>query len=114
MSEESPLKSAASNGKEKSRLADHILPSSATMIGVCMTVISLAHLIPKQSISRHVSEMLALDSLLFLGSAMLSYFSIRRPTKAEKFERMADIIFLIAISLMVIVGFIVSFELLID
>ena len=45
---------------------------------------------------------------------MLSYFSIRRPMMAEKFERIADIIFLVAISLMVVVGFIVSFELLID
>ena len=98
----------------ESRLADHILPSSATMIGMCMTVISLAHLIPQQSISRHVNEMLAFDSLLFLGSAMLSYFSIRHPKKADKFERMADVIFLFAISLMVMVGFVVSFELFID
>jgi hypothetical protein len=97
-----------------SRLADHILPSSATMIGVCMTVISLAHLIPKQNISRHVNEMLAFDSLLFLSSAMLSYFSLRHPNGAEKFERLADVIFLVAISLMVVVGFIVSFELMID
>ena len=86
MSNESPLKNTPGHGKE-SKLADHILPSSATMIGVCMTVISLAHLIPKQSISRHVNDMLALDSLLFLGSAMLSYFSIRRPMMAEKFEK---------------------------
>jgi hypothetical protein len=111
MSGQSPMET---QGKDKSRLADHILPSSATMIGVCMTVISLAHLIPKQSISRHVNEMLAFDSLLFLGSAMLSYFSIRRPIMSEKFERIADIIFLFAISLMVVVGFVVSFELLID
>lgn len=113
MSDESPQKNAPGQGKP-GRLADHILPSSATMIGVCMTVISLAHLIPKQSISRHVHEMLALDSLLFLGSAMLSYFSIRRPVLAEKFEHLADVIFLVAISLMVIAGFVVSFELLID
>jgi hypothetical protein len=99
---------------KESRLADHILPSSATMIGVCMTVISVAHLIPKQSISRHVNEMLALDSLFFLGSALLSYFSIRHPHKAEKYERRADALFLLALSLMVVVGFIVAFELLID
>ena len=113
MKDESPLNITSSHGKPN-RLADHILPSSATMIGVCMTVISLAHLIPKQSISRHVNEMLAFDSLLFLGSAMLSYFSLRHPHRAERFERFADVLFLIAISLMVVVGFVVSFELLID
>jgi hypothetical protein len=113
MNNESPLKTDSSHGKV-SRLADHILPSSATMIGVCMTVISLAHLIPKQSISRHVNELLALDSLLFLGSAMLSYFSIRRPMLAEKFESLADIIFLLGLAVMVVVGFIIAFELLVD
>ncbi len=113
MSNESPLKNTAGHGKE-SRLADHILPSSATMIGVCMTVISVAHLIPKQSISRHVNEMLAFDSLLFLGSAMLSYFSIRRPMIAEKFERLADVIFLLGLAVMVVAGFVIAFELLVD
>jgi len=114
MSEAPTMKPGTEITKDKGRLADHILPSSATMIGVCMTVISLAHLIPKQSISRHVNEMLAFDSLLFLSSAMLSYFSLRHPHKAERLERLADIIFLVAISLMVIVGFIVSFELFLD
>ena len=113
MNDESPSKSAKSHRKE-GRLADHILPSSATMIGVCMTVISLAHLIPRQSISRHVNELLALDSLLFLGSAMLSYFSLRHPNWAEKFESMADIIFLLGLAVMVVVGFVVAFELMID
>jgi hypothetical protein len=111
MSDKGQLKTARD---KPSRLADHILPSSATMIGVCMTVISLAHLIPKQNISRHVNEMLAFDSLLFLSSAMLSYFSLRHPEATERFERVADFIFLVAISLMVVVGFVVSFELMID
>ena len=113
MSDESPLKIAPDHRKE-GRLADHILPSSATMIGVCMTVISLAHLIPKHSISRHVNDLLALDSLFFLSSAMLSYFSIRRPMLAEKFERLADAIFLLGLAVMVVVGFVVAFELMVD
>jgi len=113
MSVESTPEAADNNGKVH-RLADHILPSSATMVGVCMTVISLSQLIPKQNLSKHVDEMLAFDSLLFLGSAMLSYFSIRNPAMVEKLERMADVIFLVAVSLMVIVGFVVAFELMID
>ena len=113
MSDNSSLKTDRSHG-DTARLSDHILPSSATMIGVCMTVISVAHLIPKQNISRHVHELLAFDSLLFLISAMLSYFSIRRPGVASGKERVADVIFLLALAIMVVVAFIVSFELLID
>ena len=101
------------HGKD-SRLADHILPSSATMVGVCMTVISVAHLIPKHSISRHVNEMLAFDSLLFLTSSVLSYFSIRRPRAGMPNERLADIIFLLGLAIMVIVGFVIAFELMVD
>ena len=111
MNDKPPLKIDNGHG---SKLADHILPSSATMIGVCMTVISLAHLIPKHSISRHVNELLSLDSLLFLGSAMLSYFSLRRPILGEKFERLADVIFLLGLAVMVVVGFVIAFELLVD
>ena len=113
MNEEPPPNTNTGQGKE-SRLADHILPSSATMIGVCMTVISVAHLIPKQSISNHVNEMLAFDSLLFLGSSMLSYFSIRHPRAGMKNERLADVIFLLGLAVMVVVGFVVAFELMID
>ncbi len=112
MNQESPQKNPA-HGKE-SRLADHILPSSATMIGVCMTVISVAQLIPKHSISRHVKELLAFDSLLFLASSMLSYFSIRHPGSGIKNERLADIIFLLGLAVMVVVGFVIAFELMVD
>ncbi|MDD2720507.1 MAG: hypothetical protein PHH47_04290 [Gallionella sp.] len=98
----------------RNRLADHILPTSATMVGVCITVISVAQLIPKHGISRRADELLAFDSLLFMISAILSYFSIRRPASESKYERLADIIFLVALALMVFVGFIVSFELLLD
>ncbi len=100
--------------KVTSRLADHILPTSATMVGVCVTVISVAKLIPRHGISRHAVELLAFDGLLFMVSATMSYFSIRRPLSAANYERIADVIFLLALALMVVVGFIVSFELLID
>lgn len=113
MSDGPPVNLENHHGK-KSKLADHILQSSATMIGVCMTVISVSQLIPKHSVSRHVDELLAVDGLLFLISALLSYFSFRHPDRAYRFERNADLIFLIAISLMVLLGFIVAFELLID
>ncbi len=114
MSEESPPNAVNAGRSRETRLSDHILPSSATMIGVCMTVISLAHLIPKHSISRHVNDLLALDSLLFLSSATLSYFSIRRPMLAGKYERVADLIFLFGLAIMVVVGFVIAFELMID
>lgn len=96
----------------ENRLADHILPTSATMVGVCMTVISVAQLIPKHGMSKLADQLLAVDGLLFLCSATLSYFSIRHALSSARYERLADVIFLFALALMVLVGFVVSFELL--
>ncbi len=69
----------AQHVREIDGVARHILPVSATMVGVCMTVISVVQLIPKSRVSSLVDATLALDNLLFLVSAGLSYYSIRTP-----------------------------------
>ncbi len=98
---------------KESRLADYILPASIGMIGVCVTVISVTQLIPKYAISSLADEILAIDSLMFLVSAILSYVSVRHAKAADKYERVSDIFFMLGLAILVIVGFIVSFELLI-
>lgn len=95
-------------------IAGHVLPVSATMVGVCMTVISVVQLAPKGSISRWVDQVLAIDSFLFLVSAAFSYFSIRIARNSERNERVADNIFMLALMLMVFAGFVVSFELFVE
>ncbi len=92
-------------------LASHILPVSATMVGVCMTVISLVQIIPKTNVSSWVDALLAMDNMLFLSSAVFSYYSIRHPGTAERTERRADFIFMFALLLMVFAGFMVAFDL---
>jgi hypothetical protein len=69
----------ARNGSESVSLAGHILPVSATMVGVCMTVISLVQIIPKSDVSSWVDALLAVDNMLFLSSALISYYAIRHP-----------------------------------
>lgn len=95
-------------------LTGHILPVSATMVGVCMTVISVIQLVPKNSISSWADEMLAIDSLVFLTSTMLSYWSIRHKDKLLKIEHYADRFFLIGMVMMASVSFLVAFELFTD
>jgi hypothetical protein len=95
------------NGSESVSLAGHILPVSATMVGVCMTVISLVRIIPKSDVSSWVDALLAVDNMLFLSSALISYYAIRHPGIAVRAERRADIV----IMFMVIAGFMVAFDL---
>lgn len=92
-------------------LSNYIFPVSASMVGVCMTVISLMQLIPKTAISPLADNLLAIDSLAFLGSAMLSYWTIRHKDNLLHIERLADRLFLLGMTVMVFVSFLVAFEL---
>jgi len=71
-------------------VSNYIFPVSATMVGVCMTVISLMQLIPKDVISLWSDNFLAIDSLAFLASAMLSYWSIQHNDDLLHIECYAD------------------------
>ena len=99
---------------KESILSSHILPVSATMVGVCMTVISVIQLAPKNSISSWADEILAIDSLTFLASTMLSYWSVRHKNDMLKIERYADRFFIVGMLMMVSVSFLVAFELFTD
>ena len=81
------------------------------MVGVCMTVISVVQLIPKNRVSSLVDAILALDNLMFLTSTAFSYYAIRHPAKADRFERLADGIFMVALFLMVCASFMMAFDL---
>lgn len=84
----------------------HILTVSAAMVGVCLTVIGLFKVIAElKSFSTVGDNLLAVDSLAFLASCILSYISMRSRRKERKglIGRVADIIFLAALSLMVII-----------
>ncbi len=76
-----------------------------------MTVISLVQLVPKNSISSWVDEILAIDALLFLVSALLSYWALRHERQAAKLETVADWLFLIGLSVMSFVSVLVAFDL---
>ena len=93
----------------------HILPVAATMVGVCMTVISLVQLVPKNAISSWADEILAIDALIFLASAWLSYWTLRHNTpQAEKLENIADWLFLSGLSVMGFVSVLIAFDLFLD
>lgn len=97
---------------EKRSVALHILPTAATMVGVCMTVISIAKL-SQATPMRHIADkFLGFDALMFLASVLLSYASLRTARWEKRLEGYADLVFLGGISLMTVTGVIVAFELL--
>lgn len=93
------------------RVSRDILPTAATMIGVCLTAISLIKLLEHFKGAVVADEILEADSLLFLVSAFISYISMRIEQQISSLEKAADVIFLVAMGIMVIATVILGFEL---
>lgn len=89
------------NIEEKNRqIAHHILSGSTTMIGVCITVITLFRVM-NTSYRTYADELLAFDNIIFITSALFAYASIRRENN-KKMERVADISFLVGMLLILV------------
>jgi hypothetical protein len=76
------------------------------MVGICLTVIGLVKIVIAVSqIDTLVDSLLAVDALLFLISCLLAYWALRTRNvrNMRRVERMADIIFIIALLLMVVI-----------
>lgn len=78
---------------------------------MCITVISLVQLVPKNAISPFVDELVAIDSLVFLVSAWLSYLTLRSVKNPERLEKIADWLFLCGLTVMGLVSVLVAFDL---
>jgi uncharacterized membrane protein len=82
----------------------HISEVSVVMVGVCLTGVSILNIDDGDT---YVDDLLAIDSLVFLVSYLLSYWIVRVTTKSsrnvKKFGSIANTIFLIGMILMVIV-----------
>lgn len=77
-------------------LTQHILPTSAQLVGVCVTVISLVKALHIGQVGSLLDKLLAIDTLFFTISAMLSYLSMRG-YKSVNAEKYADIAFMIGL-----------------
>lgn len=96
------------------RLVTHlltVLSVSAGMVGVCLTAIGLVGLLTKQaSIETICDELLAVNSFLYLGTALLSFLALRSPLRrrADSIALAVDILFCLSLALTAVAcGFLV-------
>jgi hypothetical protein len=90
-------------------LSAHILPTSATMIGVCMTVLSIGHLGPGGPWRMVVDKLLAVDALVFLASALLSFMSMRSGRLVTHLEVRAEMVFIAALGMLALGAVVLAF-----
>jgi len=91
-------------------LSHHILPNSATMVGVCIMVISIVKSMDSGLTNYLIDKVLAIDSFMFMISALLSFSSIRSVKDAISLERWAEIIFLLGLVSMTVITVVFAFE----
>lgn len=94
-------------------LSERILSVSATMVGVCLTVIGLVRVADElRRVRTATDNIVAFDSVMFLAAAILAYASIRSASARRKLalERAADALFLTALVGMVVVCGLVAYE----
>lgn len=90
-------------------LSAHILPTAATMVGVCMTVLSIGRLSSSGRLGVIIDKMLAIDSVIFLVSAVLSFVAIRIAANTDHIETRAEKLFLLGLSLCAVVAVVIAF-----
>ena len=95
------------------RLAGHILPTAATMIGICVTLTGLVKIAEARIGPSHVDEYCALTAVLFLASTALSYVSLRAApdTRQEQLlERVADVLFMVGLFALTAITLMFAYE----
>ena len=98
------MNSRNNDTKREENICIHIFSVSAAMVGVCLTVIGLIRVVITLGKADTIADdLLAGDALLFLTACLLSYTALRaQDTRRMKhFERFADWLFILAMTLMV-------------
>lgn len=91
-------------------LTSHILPTSATMVGVCITVLGLVRLMHTGDVGFYVDKLLAIDSLVFIVCSVLSFASIRVASRSQQFENWAELAFMLGLLILGVVSVFLSFK----
>jgi uncharacterized membrane protein SirB2 len=91
------------------KTSQHILGTSANLLGFCLFVITSLHLTNKNE-NNLIDEFTSIVALLLTISSVLSFISIRTENKKKEFrlEHIADYLFIISlIGIMGIIAFII-------
>ena len=99
-----------STNQRNNNLSQHILTTSAQLVGVCLTVISLVKVLPAGHVGSLLDKFLAIDALIFTVSTVLSYASMR-DQKSANLEKYADQFFMLGLLELGACAVLLAFEL---
>ena len=94
------------NDKDKS---SHILNASSNLLGFCFVMLTSLKLL-KIAHRTVIDELTTLALVLFMGSCLLSFLAIRGNSHAERFEQLADYLFVAGLVLLFLTTLLFSFN----
>ena len=94
---------------DKSSISHHILPTSSNLLGLCFVILSFMR-ITKMGMETIIDELVSVAIVVFLVASVLSYAAIRSADKSERYEKIADIVFLSGLGLLTVMAIIIVFE----
>lgn len=88
-----------------------LLTLSGTLAGLCITGVTLFHTVGRVTVTETIDDVLAVSGLLFLGATFTLFYALRTRRKglALALERIADFLFLPALTGMTASGFIMVY-----
>ena len=95
--------------EDKRNISKHILPTAANLLGLCFVILGMVRVyaVGHQTL---LDEMAASSMLLFLSACLFSYASIRAKNKSERYEKIADVLFIIGLTFMTSTAVVIAFE----
>jgi fumarate reductase subunit D len=100
--------------KREESISYHIFTVSATLVGVCFTVVGLLNISKALTkVQTLLDEFITITAIFFLVSCVLSYIAIRTMERKRRYklEKIADGIFLFGLSLIVVICIFFALEL---
>lgn len=86
----------------------HIFPAASTLVGVCMTVVSIVKAFHGKRFA--VAAIVSIASVLFLVSTFCAYVAIRHE-RPSRIDAVAEYLFLAGLVLITVAGFLLAVEL---
>lgn len=96
-----------------SNKSKHILTTSSNLLGFCLVVLTSLKISNYSSVTL-IDEFTGVATLLLMASSLLSFLSIRakKDSHSLKFERVADLLFIIALVSIFVITFMIAFSIL--
>lgn len=109
-----PVSDASPAQVRRDDICVHIFTASATLVGVCLTVIGLMRFVRRlHGVTSIVDTLLSVDAVGYLIACVVAYAALRTADVARRrrYERYADVAFLLALGLMTVVCGLLALEL---